>query len=343
MSEKLEGADIGGESTNTEEQGAAEKKKSSHIGLILLVIVVVLSGGLAASGQLKPLYHSFAGWVASLSVRPAAPAPPPKLATSEEVQQLLSKIETLQSELSHKQPSSQPDDMAEKLRTELSAVAKALDVLRNDTIANLNSELNQVAEEQRILRTSLHEQQQINLQVRLRWISDPASRLPQIKLAWEEISLLGGLSAEQRAKAEEMHQLARDTIQKLRQWQTSMQKWADTLAVPVHRDIIPKVEQPWLAWAVGQFHLRPAPSEEARQLNRLRNQLENTISHLTTETWPAENNWQQLRAQLLLQVRSRQAKDSTEPIELNLPGNFEIIKSDIDTLQQTAQQWLEQS
>ena len=343
MSRKPADTDIGGESTNTKEQGTAEQKKGSHIRLILLLIVVVLSAGLMATGQLKPLHHSFAGWVASLSVRPTAPAPPPKLATSEEVQQLLSKIETLQSELSQLQPSSQPDDMAEKLSTEITTLTETLDVLRTDTITNLSSELNQLAEEQKILRSSLHEQQQVNLQVRLRWITDPVSRLPQIKLAWEEISLLGGLNAEQHAKAEEMHTLARDSIQKLRQWQTSIQKWADTLAVPVHRDIIPKPEQPWLAWAASQFHLRPAPSEEASQLSHLRNQLENLISQLTTETWPAENDWQQLRAQLLLQVRSQQAEDSTEAIELNLPDSFKTIQADINTLQQTAQQWLEQS
>jgi hypothetical protein len=343
MSEKVEDTEVGGESTNTEEQGTAEEKKGSRIILILLVMVVVLLGGLTAGGQMKPLYHSFSGWVASLSVRPPAPSPPPKLATSEDVQHLLNKIDKLQSELTHKQPSPHPDVTVEKLRTELSAVAKALDVLRNDTIANLSSELNQVAEEQKTLRTSLHAQQQINLQVRLRWISDPASRLPQIKLAWEEVSLLGGLSAEQRAKAEEMHQLARDTIQKLRQWQASMQKWADTLAVPVHKDVIPKMEHPWLAWAIGQFHLRPAPSEEARQLTRLKSEIEDIISRMTVETWPAENDWQQLRAQLVLQARSRQAKDSTEPVELNLPSSFESIQSDINTLQQTAQQWLEQS
>ncbi len=190
-------------------------------------------------------------------------------------------------ELAHKQQSPPSDDIAEKLSSELGAVTRALDVLHNETIANLSSELNQLAEEQKKLHASLHKQQQVNLQVRLRWISDPASRLPQIKLAWEEISLLGGLSAEQHAKAEEMHSLARDTIQTIHQWQASLQKWVDTLMIPVHKDIIPKFEQPWLAWAVGQFHLRPAPSDEARHLSRLRSELEDIISHLKMETWPA--------------------------------------------------------
>ena len=313
----------------------------------MLILVVALLGGLAAKGQLKPLYQSLIDRVGGLSANTPAPPPAPKLATSEEIQHLLNKIDNLQSKLMSKQsspqPSTQPDDMAGKLSTELNEMAKALEVLRNDAIANLSSELNQVAEEQKSLRNSLQEQQQINLQVRLRWISNPASRLPQIKLTWEEISLLGGLSAEQHAKAEEMHNLARDTIQTLNQWQASLQKWADTLAVPMHKDIIPKMEHPWLAWAAGQFHLRPAPSDEARQLIRLKTEIEDIISNLTVEIWPAENDWQKLRAQLVLLARSQQAEGSTEPVELNLPSNFKSIQSDINTLQQTAQQWLEQS
>jgi hypothetical protein len=343
-----EAIETGDESVSTEEQEPAEeqkpekKKKGSYIIWVLLVFIAVALGGLAAKDQLKPLYQSFAGWIGGFSAQtPATPAPP-KLATSEEVQHLIGKIDALQSELMNKQPSN-PAEMAEKLSTELSEMSKALEVMRNDSMANLSSELNQVAEEQKTLRASLHEQQQINLQVRLRWISNPASRLPQIKLAWEEISLLGGLSAEQHAKAEEMHNLARDTIQKLNQWQASLQKWADTLAVPVHKDIILKPAQPWLAWAAGQFHLRPAPSGETRKLTRLKNKIENIIGGMTVETWPAENDWQQLRAQLVLRARSQQPKDSTEPVKLNLPKSFRSIQSDINTLQQTAQQWLEQS
>jgi hypothetical protein len=265
------------------------------------------------------------------------------------MQHMLKKIDSMQLELkqmakAQKQlPPPQPDNTVEKLRVELSEVTKTLDSLRNDSIANLSAELNQVAEAQKALRSSLQEQQQMNLQLRLRWITDPASRLPQIKLAWEEISLMDGLSGEQRVKAEEMHVLARNAVQELRQWRASMQKWADTLAVPLHKDILPKTNYPWLDWAIGQFHLRPAPTEEARQLIRLKNELKNVISQLAAETWPAKNDWQQLRAQLVLQARSRQIGHSTEPVEPDLPSSFETIKTDINTLQQTAQQWLEHS
>ena len=342
-----EAIEVGNESVIAEEQQDVEKKQGLRIILLLVIIVSVLLGGLAASGQLQPLHHAFTDWVAGLSVRSPAPPSPPTLATSEEVQSLLKKIDNLQSALgqkteAQKQLSPQPDETAEMLRTKLSELTRELNALRNDTIASLSAELHQATAAQKTLRAGLQQQQQMNLQVRLRWITDPASRLPQIKLAWEEISLLGGLSDEQRAQAEDMHVLARDTVQKLRQWQASMQKWADTLAVPLQQDMLPKPKQLWLAWAIGHFHLRSAPPEEARHLTRLRNELENIISQLTTETWPAVNDWQRLRAQLVLQARSRRAKNSTEPVNLNLPGSFEPVKSDINTLKQTAQQWLGQ-
>jgi len=340
--------EAGNELVNTQEQDGAEEKKGPRFMLVLPVMVAVLLAGLAASGQLQPMYRTFAGWVAGLSVRQPAPPSPPRLATSEEVQSLSTKIDSLQSELgriaaAQQQISPPSEDMTGMLPTEFSELSRELNTLRNDTIANLSTELHQLTEMQKTLHTGLQKQHRMNLQVRLRWIGDPASRLPQIKLAWEEISLLGGLSDEQRTKAEDMHMLARNSIRKLRQWQASMQKWADTLAVPLHKDILPRPESPWLAWAIGQFHLRPAPSEEVRHLTGLRNELENIIRQLTTETWPAENDWQRLRAQLVLQARSRQAGDSKKPVELNLPRSFEPIQSDINTLQQTAQQWLEQS
>jgi hypothetical protein len=337
------------EPVKTLEKKSAEKKKGSRTILVLLITAAVLLGVLAANGQLQPLYYSFTSWIASLSARPPVIPPQPGLPTSVDMQHMLKKIDSMQLELkqmakAQKQlPPPQPDNTVEKLRVELSEVTKTLDSLRNDSIANLSAELNQVAEAQKALRSSLQEQQQMNLQLRLRWITDPASRLPQIKLAWEEISLMDGLSGEQRVKAEEMHVLARNAVQELRQWRASMQKWADTLAVPLHKDILPKTNYPWLDWAIGQFHLRPAPTEEARQLIRLKNELKNVISQLAAETWPAKNDWQQLRAQLVLQARSRQIGHSTEPVEPDLPSSFETIKTDINTLQQTAQQWLEHS
>ncbi len=181
----------------------------------------------------------------------------------------------------------------------------------------------------------------MNLHVRLRWIADPAARLPQMQLAWEEIALLPGLSDEQRSVAVRMHQLARTDVAKLHQWRLAIRKWADTLIVPAHEDILPQPEHPWLAWIVGQFHLRQAPSLEARKLSALREQLFDAARLLILESWPAQGEWQALRARLLLEVRSHQA-DAASPVELGLPDDFTVIQNDILTLRKTARDWLEQ-
>ena len=211
------------------------------------------------------------------------------------------------------------------------------------TIEGLRSALAEMNAAQSALRDSLNKQQQMNLQVRLRWISDPDSHLPQIKLAWEEISLLTNLSGGQRAEAEAMHTLARDSEEKLHQWRERLHKWADTMEIPEQQNILPGAEHPWLGWMTGQFRLYRAPTEESRRQARLRQQLTQAASQLAMEQWPGDGDWQQLRAELLLHVKSGQQSDSGEAIDLGVPENFEAIKADINALRQTATQWLEQS
>ncbi len=203
---------------------------------------------------------------------------------------------------------------------------------------NLRAELNQLSQDQRSMRAALKEQQQMNLQVRLRWITDPAARLPQIQLAWEEISLLPELSDAQRSEAERMHQLARSSVERLYQWQLAIRKWADMLVVPTHKDILPQPAHPWLAWIVGQFHLRQAPSLEARKLTDLRERLLETGHLLILESWPDQGEWQGLRARLLLEIRGHQG-DTASPVELGLPDDFSTIQKDIQTLRDTARNW----
>ena len=179
----------------------------------------------------------------------------------------------------------------------------------------------------------------MNLQVRLRWITDPASRAPQIKLAWEEISLLPGLNSEQRNTAEAMHALASTNVQKRREWQAALNKWADALTTPVHEDILPQPEHPWLAWIVGQFHLRQAPTEESRRLSALRERLLNVSRALTVEAWPGDGEWQSLHAELLLQVKAMQDEADETAIDLGLPDNFSEIITNMTTLRDAARAW----
>jgi len=231
--------------------------------------------------------------------------------------------------------SSREPDTAAVTSSEVDALLTVIDQLR--------TEMQQLKGAQQSLHDGLLEQQQMNTHVRLRWIADPSSRLPQMQLAWEEISLLPGLTAQQRQLAEDMHRLARIDAQHLTQWKGSLQKWAEALATPVHADILPQPEQPWLAWVVGQFQLRQAPSLEAKRLADLRSRLLDAARQLSLESWPAEGAWQSLHAELLLHIKAMQSDDATAIVETGLPLSFAPIQHDIRTLRQAARQWVSEA
>ena len=304
--------------TATAAEANDDVKSSSPVpkllGFVLLVLVII-GGGLAANGQLMP---TIATLKAKLSTQQSAEPEPQPVITS--------KPEPVVEEVTASAPAINIEE-AQETQTLLS------------TIEMLRSELQNMEASQRSLQQGLIEQQQMNLQVRLRWITDPASRAPQIKLAWEEISLLPGLSSEQRSTAEEMHALARSNVQKLQAWQAALTKWADALSTPVHEDILPQPEHPWLAWIVGQFHLRQAPSEESRRLTSLRQRLLDVSRALTLENWPSDGAWQSLHAELLLQAKAMQGASDGDAIDLGLPENFSEIINNMTTLRDAARQW----
>ena len=321
MSEKKSEAEIV-ISASPSETTASEDKPSGGLakfaGFIMLVLIII-GGGLAANGQLMPLLESLqAKFTSQQSSEPEVVVSEPENAP-----------------LYQPAPQPEPEVVASSSKAAASAEAEAL----ISTIEQLRSELQSMEASQRSLQNGLIEQQKMNLQVRLRWITDPASRAPQIQLAWEEISLLPGLISEQRSQAESMQALARATVQSLRDWQASLQKWADALTTPVHEDIIPTPEHPWLAWISRQFHLRQAPTQEARRLGSLRERLLDASRSLTLEKWPSDGEWQSLHAELLLQVKALHWQSRETATDLGLPENFAAIRKDLHSLRESARLW----
>jgi len=317
----------------TETETASESHGGRNFILIVLLIVVAVLGSLALSGKLVPLYQSLTSMLQTTPVEQSAPTKAAVVAAKPAVAHVVKKpVVTPQAAAVNPVPP-KPSVSSE----EVQALLSSINVLRE--------ELQQMSEAQQALQNGLQEQQQMNLQVRLRWITDPASRLPQLQLAWEEISLLPGLSNSQRSEAVRMHALARNRVQQMKQWQDALNKWADALVTPVHRNILPESPYPWLAWIVSQFQLRQAPSVEAQHLGDLRARLLNAARHLTLESWPAKGAWQSLQAELLLQIKAMRLDggdshgDNAEAIDTGLPENFDAIQTDIATLRRTAQQW----
>jgi len=337
-------------SADRSDQKKASSDKSSNAAtyfIALLLLIAAIVGRLTLTGQLQPLYESLTNSTTGDAVvqeqaEPFVAQPDPLMNTNPFAQTQPGR------------PAIHPDMQGESAGVEQPDAAEGPGVVNdgvkrptgnavNDllySIDSLRTALWRLEESQQLLQQSLIEQQHMNLQVRLRWIADSESRLPQIQLAWEEISLLPGLSDLQRLQAVEMHRLARANVQRLNQWQGNLHKWAEALATPLHENVLPQPEHAWLAWIVGQFQLRQAPSQEARTLADLRGRLLDSARQLTLQSWPDQSAWQRLHAELLLQIKAMQTGDEQDAVETGLPVDFEGIQLDITTLRQTAQQWV---
>ncbi|GAV20449.1 hypothetical protein MMIC_P1414 [Mariprofundus micogutta] len=343
--------------SDTSSASSGEEKKSSS-GILkflafLLIVAGIVGGGLYANGELGPVLDSaksaFHDVKAQLSSGPESDAsqeasePIPaetehEFASSEPVQSDAEfAAEAVPAEPDPSGFQSAPESIEDHSVVAASGQVEELQA----TINALRSEMQAMEESQSVLREKLLEQQQFNLQARLRWITDPASHLPQLQMAWEEIASMPELSAERRETAVAMQALAENSSQALLLWHDSLNKWSDSLAIPEQEDVLQEPEHPWLAWLVGQFHLRKAPSTEAKRLAGLSQRLSMAASQLGQEKLPNHADWQALRAELLLHVTSTQGQTDSSSVELGLPDDFSAIQADIQKLRDTAVQWVQ--
>ncbi|OIO67223.1 MAG: hypothetical protein COW18_01950 [Zetaproteobacteria bacterium CG12_big_fil_rev_8_21_14_0_65_54_13] len=350
------------EAVIAESVGQAEPSPKRGTGLLtrvlvlLFVVVALVFGTLAAGGHLQPLLQKL---TASFDAVPPSQAP----IDPEQVVAQPAPAATQDEAISHEAGSfvlpvtapatpvvdtpAEPVEPAPAVEEEPAmapvisqpVVGKAeIDHLMT-TIDTLSGELALMRKAQNELKTNRDQQQQMDLQVRTGWLVDPAISLQQTQQAWEEIALLPGLTAGQRDEANRMHALATRTAREVKQWRETLVKWADMMVVPVHPEVLPQPEHPWLAWIVGQFHLHKAPSAEADRLSGLRTRLLDAARHLSLEAWPDKATWQALHAELLLQVRAFSAANAEPMPELGLPENLDALQRDVALLHSTAQSW----
>jgi len=225
-----------------------------------------------------------------------------------------------------------------------------------ESMQGLQSELQTLREQQQDAAHSQSMLESMQLHSRLSWIMKHNSHLPQIKLAWQEISLLPSLTTEQRNLAESMLKLAEQRQNDVHQWQQEISHLISSFKPSEYNNIIETTvtadeSKPWLQWLIKQFSLKRSQSSEEAALFRLKNTLLNIKQNLGLEQWPASTAWTELRAQLQLHLvelfNVNQGKNAQSPNEqakiLQLPENFDAIQADIKKLRQTAQTWLEAS
>ncbi len=345
------------------------KKKRSFFArllrftLMIVLLVAVAAAILAATGRLQPLWETLQEQMLKVQERAPTLHPTPHKPTITPATTKLRAADDQRSEAgdtSHEMPTPQTDAVSSQAAPDAtaptppaSATIEPATINRLPstplspekveqlltTMQQLQQELARMAQSQRQLMQGLKAQQRMNLQVRLRWITDPNSRLAQIALTWEEISLLPGLSDAERQQAVQMHALARSAAERLRLWRQALRKWAETLTTPEQQNVLPQPEHPWLAWLVNQFQLRRAPTVSVARQQALRAQLLQAEQQLAQEQWPEAGAWQQLQAELLLQIKAMETSADKAAIDTGLPVNFHAIQADLAKLRQTARAW----
>lgn len=351
----------------------AKKKRSFFAKLLRFILMIVLlvavaAAILAATGRLQPLWETLQEQMLKVQERAPTLHPTPHKATITPATTEATATDDQRSEAgdtSHEMPAPQTDAASSQAASDATAPTTPASATIEPatiepatinrlpstplspekveqlltTMQQLQQELARMAQSQRLLMQGLKAQQRMNLQVRLRWITDPNSRLAQIALTWEEISLLPGLSDAERQQAVQMHALARSAAERLRLWRQALRKWAETLTTPEQQNVLPQPEHPWLAWLVNQFQLRRAPTVSVARQQALRAQLLQAEQQLAQEQWPEAGAWQQLQAELLLQIKAMEASADKAAIDTGLPVNFHAIQADLAKLRQTARAW----
>ena len=310
------------------EEGSTPKKGSNKFSLLLLFIALLAAGYIFAP---QPLKDEAITLVKGLMPVKSIPQPQkPAVAKPETIE---IKPVTLEPEPAVEiNPPAKPEVVSAS-SDEVNRMLEAMD--------QLQGELTSLRQEQQKLEAQQHAVQRMQLRARLRWITNPANHLPQMQLAWEEISLMPMLSADERQQAEAMLSLAEKNQRSLQGWQQILQSHADSLSTKEHENIIPSFENRWLNWVAEQFSIRPSLSEQEAENSKLREALLNTSRNLEIEQWPDSKAWLQLRSTLQLRVVAAATAESPEA-KLELPESFDAIRNDMDQLRQTAAAWMEQ-
>jgi cytoskeletal protein RodZ len=326
--------DAAAKATTTEKKKPPKKRSRRHAWALLLVLLVL-------AGMVGVIYyyaiqhpHSFnLKTLTELTSPPATdhpatetPAPAPSTAPQTDQSQEAAPVVTPQPSTPAAQPQLSSED-AKQLMTAMTELQQQLQQMRTD-----NAEL----------RQALTQQQRVDLRSRLKLIADPDTRLKQLSLLWEDVSLSPALTAQQRSTAISMTAAAHEAMTQNQLWQQRLDKWITKLSAPESGpDLIPHFDHPWLEWLAEQFHLRPAPANSSSGSQVLRERLMQIRRGMTIETWPDTKDWQPIRAELILIHASAAKTDAEKAAGIGLPNDFKAMRKAVATLHETGRQWLE--
>jgi len=182
------------------------------------------------------------------------------------------------------------------------------------------------------LKNSLDASRVLDLRTHLRQLTSPGTRLPQIKLAWEDIALLPALSDSDREIARKMLDLSGRDMKQLGAWLGTIDGLSEKYPSVAFKDAELIADDSWWAWLKNILHLRRAPSAGTQRQNDLHDHLLRVHDRLFRQKWPDQKGW----SALLADIREQEGKDA----DLKLPDDFSSIRHDIAKMRAAAVAWL---
>jgi len=201
-----------------------------------------------------------------------------------------------------------------------------------DAVGELRAGIDELKSSNSELKSSLEARRILDLKSRLRWLANRDMSLSQIKLAWEDIALLPGLSGSDHALARKMVNLSSHDLNEVGKWLHRIDGFLDKYPPALYEKTEKSADGSWWAWLRNMLHLRRAPSAESLQKNELHDGLLRAHDRLSRQQWPEPKAWQALLASIQVQ--------EGEDMDIQLPEDFKPVQHDISRLRAAAATWL---
>jgi len=335
------------------ETSTAAPRKKRRVGPWLFLLLIFV--GLPAAWLLAPaefrqqakyvvdqitsrsglIQHSTNASSANESMTPGtqvvASAPEQAVETSTEVAQSEADVGTVQSNASPLSDEGESNPTSKAVPPAPKAVDSAAPL--QEEINRLQGKLSDMQTEREQLTQQLKTSRVIELRVWLSLLASADTRLSQRVEMWSYLASLPSLDESEQKQAREMARTLQLNVVQLADLRKGLKQLGESIPEEIQTDIIPKPENPYLAWLLSAFHLRPTPGAYEMQKIDLKKQLLNIEHALSIEDWPEESTWRQL----LKAVREK-LSDSDN---LDLSKSMDDIRGGIDISRKAASDWME--
>jgi len=329
--------------TSQEKSDTSKPHKKKRVGPWLFLLLVFI--GLPAAWLLSPPeFRKQAGELLNAgkaqlqTIQVTRPTSPPMIDKQDQTAEGIAQVEAMSGDdsgaieaprnASGEEPGTSVELAAPASLESTSRTVDSAELLQEE-INRLQGKLNDMQAEREQLTQQLKTSRVIELRVWLGLLASADMRLSQRVEMWSYLASLPSLDESEQKQAREITRTLQLNVTQLADLRKKLKQLGKDIPEKTQADIIPKPENPYLAWLLSAFHLRPAPSTDEMQDIDLKKQLLDIEHALSIEDWPEEGTWRQL-------LKAVRDKLSDNP---RLSKSMDDIRGGIDSSRKTASDW----